>query len=187
MTTAPSLFSKLVVVTASSRAEDGPTGKRERNKAEKQRRIVAAARELFESQGFEETTTAQISAGAGIGTGTQYLYVGSKEELLVEVFRQDVVQAWDNAFNSRDRSQPLLEQLLHCYGAVSDFHSRDPALAQAYFKELIFFPAEGPGSRTEFRRKYYARMTALLDESQRDGELRPDVQTGVLARKLFAI
>ena len=187
MPPAPVSFPKLVTVTAGSRADDVGPGKRERNKAEKQRRIVAAARELFETQGFEETTTAQISARAGIGTGTLYLYVDSKEELLVQVFRNDVGQAWDDAFNSRNRSQSVLEQLLHTYGVVSDFHSRDPALARTYFKELIFLPAEGSSSTGKMMGMYYDQMAVLLDEAQLDGKLRLDADTGVLARNFFAI
>ena len=44
-------------------------GKRERNKAEKRRRIIEAAGRLFEEKGFEATTTAEISAAADVGTG----------------------------------------------------------------------------------------------------------------------
>ena len=46
--------------------EDG-LGKRERNKLDKQRRIVAAATTLFQEKGFDETTTAEVPEGfAGI-------------------------------------------------------------------------------------------------------------------------
>ncbi|MDH3756175.1 MAG: TetR/AcrR family transcriptional regulator [Acidimicrobiia bacterium] len=169
-----------------NRAADGPPGKRERNKAEKQRRIIEAARELFETQGFAQTTTAQISARAGIGTGTLYLYVESKEALLVEVFHEDVGRAWHDALDHLDRSQSLLDQLLHAFGEVSDFHAHDPELARTYFRELMFLP-EGPQSSTsDFMRKYYDRLSALLVEAQDNGELREDVPLAVLARNLFA-
>lgn len=161
-------------------------GKRERNKAEKQRKIVQAAKELFEANGFEQTTTAQISEQAGIGTGTLYLYVESKEALLIQVFQEDVGRAWHDAFDLRDRSQPVLEQLLQAFGEVSDFHCRDPKLARAYFKELMFLSTEGESATSDFMRKYYDRLTALLIEAQDNRGLREDLKVKVLARNLFS-
>ena len=40
---------------------DGPVSRRERNKAEKQRRILAAARSLFAAKPFDEVTTQELS------------------------------------------------------------------------------------------------------------------------------
>ena len=88
-------------------ARSVPDGRRERNKAEKRRRIVAAGRFLFRSQGFEATTTAAIAAHAGVGAGTFYLYVRSKEDLLVAVFEEDVSRAWADAF-ALGRPVPLV-------------------------------------------------------------------------------
>ena len=85
--------------------QDAPAaklGRREQNKADKRRRIIAAATKLFEVNGFESTTTAAIAEAADIGAGTLYLYVNSKEDLLVAVFREEVGRAWDAAFAAVD-------------------------------------------------------------------------------------
>jgi AcrR family transcriptional regulator len=161
-------------------------GKRERNKAEKRQRIVAAARELFQTRGFEETTTAEISEKAEIGAGTLYLYVESKEELLVEVFRSEIGQEWESAFNQCDRSRPVLDQLLQIFGHLSAYHAQDPKLALACFKELTFFADRGPGSAAEFIHGYYRRLACLLAEAQESGKLEPDVPVEVLVRNLFS-
>jgi AcrR family transcriptional regulator len=173
--------------TPESAQVSGPISKREQNKADKKRRILAAAKELFESNGFEETTTAEISEQAGVGTGTLYLYVGSKEELLVEVFEDEVGRAWQKALTGADRSRPVLDQLLDAFSEVSDFHDRDPRLALSYFKELIFLPTqEGISATEDFMRTFYERLAALLTDAQDDGWLRPDVAAHMLARNLFA-
>lgn len=165
----------------------GPTvGKREQNKADKHRRIVAAARDLFDRQGFQATTTAEISAQAGVGTGTLYLYVDSKEELLLEVFREDVGRVWDAAFDRLDRSRPVLRQLLALFGEVTAYHLRDPELARIYFKELLFLGESGR-TANDFMRKYRDRLTALLVDAQHEQMLRPDVAVAVMSHNLFAI
>ena len=69
-----------------------PPGRRERNKQEKLARIVGAARALFRDQGFTETTTQQIAEAADIGAGTLFLYARSKEDLLVMVFRDEMIE-----------------------------------------------------------------------------------------------
>jgi AcrR family transcriptional regulator len=161
-------------------------GKRERNKAEKRMRIVAAARELFQTRGFEETTTAEISEKAGIGAGTLYLYVDSKEELLIEVFRDEIGQVWEEAFARCDRSQPLLDQLLQIFGHLSAYHAQDPKLARSCFKELTFFAERETNAAAEFIRGYYQRLAGLLTEAQEAGKLDPQVPTPVLARNLFS-
>lgn len=66
----------------------GPLGRRERNKAEKQDRIFAAAAELFDQRGFESVTTAEIAEAADVGAGTLFRYAASKGELLLMVLNE---------------------------------------------------------------------------------------------------
>ena len=57
-------------------------GQRERNKLDKLRRIKAAARDLFIEKGFDEATTREIAAEAGVGVGTVFTYAENKRDLL---------------------------------------------------------------------------------------------------------
>jgi AcrR family transcriptional regulator len=52
---------------------------------DKRQAILTAARELFASQGYEETTIAEISRAAGVAVGTVYLYFQNKHDILVDV------------------------------------------------------------------------------------------------------
>lgn len=51
----------------------------------KKESILAAARELFATKGYEDTTIAEIARAAGVAVGTVYLYFQNKHEILVEV------------------------------------------------------------------------------------------------------
>ncbi len=66
----------------------GPVGRRERNKAEKQDRIFAAAANLFEERGFDAVTTAEIAEAADVGAGTLFRYAATKGELLLMVLNE---------------------------------------------------------------------------------------------------
>jgi len=62
---------------------DGPPlSLRERKRQRTRAALIAAGIELFERDGYEETTVARIAAAADIGTRTFFGYFASKEELL---------------------------------------------------------------------------------------------------------
>jgi AcrR family transcriptional regulator len=52
---------------------------------DKRQAILTAARELFASQGYEETTIAEIARAAGVAVGTVYLYFQNKHDVLLDV------------------------------------------------------------------------------------------------------
>ena len=55
---------------------------RDRKRARTRQALVDAATDLFERNGYDETTVADIAAAAEIGTRTFFSYFASKEELL---------------------------------------------------------------------------------------------------------
>jgi AcrR family transcriptional regulator len=55
---------------------------RDRKRARTRQALVEAATDLFERNGYDETTVADIAAAAEIGTRTFFSYFASKEEVL---------------------------------------------------------------------------------------------------------
>lgn len=162
-------------------------GRREQNKASKRRRILEAATELFTEQGFETTTTAALAKRAGIGAGTLYLYVDSKEDLLVAVFRQQIGPVWEEAFAKVDPDQDLLDQLLSVFNHVAEFHERDTNLSRAFFKNLRFVASPVVDGAEEFVRRHQAQLTDLMERAKAEGQLDPEVSSSDLADNLYSI
>ena len=162
-------------------------GRREQNKALKRRRILEASTERFTEQGFEATTTAAIAKRAGIGAGTLYLYVESKEDLLVAVFRQQVDPVWEEAFATVNPEQQVIDQLLSVFNHVARFHEHDGNLSRAFFKHLRFVAAPVVDGAEELIRVTTAQLTELLDHSQNAGMLDAEVSTADLANNLYSI
>jgi len=161
-------------------------GKRERNKLDKQRRIVAAATKLFQEKGFDDTTTAEIASAAGIGAGTLYLYVESKEDLLVSAFINVAGGAWTEAFDRVDPDADVVQQIMALLLHVTEHHEADRRLARSFFKELPFVHETGLADANHLVAWFLRRLTDLLDDASASGKLDPDVPKGTLALNLYA-
>ena len=161
-------------------------GKRERNKLDKQRRIVAAATTLFQEKGFDDTTTAEIATAAGIGAGTLYLYVESKEDLLVSAFIDVAGGAWTEAFDRVDPDTDIVEQIMALLLHVTDHHEADRRLARSFFKELPFVHETGLADANVLVRWFLRRLADVLDDASARGKLDPGVPKETLAFNLYA-
>ena|SRR5690242_10975161 len=64
-------------------------GRRQRQKHLRQRRILGAARRLFDRKGFAATAMEQVADKAGLAVGTLYNYFPSKNDLLLAILRRE--------------------------------------------------------------------------------------------------
>ncbi|RSM74765.1 TetR/AcrR family transcriptional regulator [Kibdelosporangium aridum] len=65
------------------------------------RRVVAAAAEVFASQGLD-ATLADVAKHAGVGVGTVYRRFANKDELIYEVYRERIRAAEDLAMRASE-------------------------------------------------------------------------------------
>jgi AcrR family transcriptional regulator len=92
---------------------------RDRKRARTRQALVDAAAELFDRNGYEQTTVADIAAAAEIGTRTFFSYFGSKEELLFP--ESDArVQATVDAIATRRPDEGPAEVLLRALRIVGE-------------------------------------------------------------------
>jgi AcrR family transcriptional regulator len=64
---------------------------RQRRKQARPQELLDAALDLFVEKGFSATRSEEVAQRAGVSKGTLYLYYPSKEELLKEVIRHNMV------------------------------------------------------------------------------------------------
>jgi AcrR family transcriptional regulator len=102
---------------------------RDRKRARTRKALVDAATELFDRNGYEQTTVAEIAAAAEIGTRTFFSYFASKEDLLFP--ESDArVQATIEAIAARRPEDGPAEVLLRALRAVGE-RSEDAANRRA--------------------------------------------------------
>ena len=163
-------------------------GLRERKKLIRLQRIVATARDLFINKGFSNTTSQDIAAEVGVGLGTLYLYAKSKEDLLVMVFKDDILRMIETSYASIPADAPLLDQLMVFFDVHIRYHAHDQVLSRTVLKELSF-------STTEQRRQdidqitksTYSKLMKLIERARRDKRVSKEMYTGTMAWSAFAL
>src|SRR5256886_6165234 len=146
-----------------------PLGRRAQNKEAIRRRIVTAALSLFQTKGFDATTTKAIARKAGIAEGTVFNYFKSKDDIALHFFEQEVDQAMASVRdNPRLRKAPLEEKLFALVHSQLEFlapyerfigaaliHALKPASPFGIFSHRA----------QELRHRYVGFVQELLDES----------------------
>ena len=128
--------------------------------------ILAAAWQLFASQGYAQTSTRQIAAAAQVATGTVFAHFPTKLDLLKAGLQSklDETLAYasetDTQHNPKDRLQHYAAHLYHFYLEQGEF-------SRELFRELIWqwhdLEAELEAfKRTLFSRCHYNRAAADL-------------------------
>lgn len=90
----------------------GEPGLRSRKKAKRRDEIIAAARRLFDQQGVDATTMADIAAAAGISPPTVFNYFGSKDGVLIALISEGTTEAREQDRNLHWRERVDLGELL---------------------------------------------------------------------------
>lgn len=140
---------------------------RQSHKDDKRQRIFEAARALFEQVGFEATTIRGIAQNARVAPGTVLLYANSKQELLQEVWRAEMVPVVEEAvLASQDKELP--EALLALFTPLLRAYAARPHLARVVVKELPWLE----GSASESHREELHRFLETLAQHIATANLR---------------
>jgi AcrR family transcriptional regulator len=144
-------------------------GQRARNKEAIRRRIVDAALNLFQTRGFDATTTRAIARKAGIAEGTVFNYFKSKDDVALHFFEQEVDQAMAAVReNSSLRKAPLEEKLFTLVQSQLEYLAPyERFIGSALIHALKPASPLGPFSHRaqELRHRYLAFVEELIEES----------------------
>lgn len=114
-----------------------PPGRRERAKAAKRARILAAARAQLLERGYAAMSMSEVARRADVAAGTVFQYASTKAELLMLV----TAAAWHEreGFAAGDRPASITQILQ----PLVDVGERWPDLTTAVAREVLF-GADGP-------------------------------------------
>jgi AcrR family transcriptional regulator len=143
--------------------------------------VRKVARTEFGRRGYEATTIRDVAAAAGLGIGTVYRLIGSKDELLASImrsFEQKVGAGWVAVLQSDATPIEKLDALSWVdINALDRFHD-EFRIQLAWMRQSP--PDTNPALSFVTRLQ---QLEALLSEGIRSGEIRIDSpSTAVLSR-----
>jgi AcrR family transcriptional regulator len=145
--------------------------------------VLRAAVEVFNERGYDGASMEDLSKRLGIAKSGIYHHVSGKEELLRMALDRALDGLWEAADRARTLDAPAivrLETLVRDAIAVLD--SRLP-----YVTLLLRVRGNTDVERAALarRRAFDALVASLVEEAERDGDIRAGIDPKVAARLLF--
>lgn len=128
--------------------------RRERERAERERLIVTAARELAEAEGWDAVTTRRLAEEIEYSQPVLYSHFTGKDAIMaavaVEGFAELVAELRRARTSTSDPGQALIEIAF----AYADFAGRRPALYDAMFTRAVDLPFASPDTPDPLRQSF---------------------------------
>ena len=165
--------------------------RRARNDAEKEIRrqqILAAAKDIFATEGFHDATIAAVARRAGLSYGSVYSYFDSKQAVFHALMETEA-RALRNAIaqaivgTSGDSSDALREAIR----AVFAFFDSDPSSAALLFRDP---PTQGQSFArhlAKINEQFVDDLAVAITVSQERGRLRDDIPARSAAQMLALV
>lgn len=166
------------------------TGLRERQKADRTRRILQAASTLFRAQGYDAVRIEDIAAAADVSAGTCYNYFSTKGDILLAIVSMEVEEVIE-AGRAVVADPPAdvaraLGRLIRIYYDHSLLY-----LTKELWRRAVALSVEAP--ETPFSQRYLALDTRLTEQVrdlvaalQARRLVREDLDPAVLGGIIFA-
>ena len=169
----------------SAAASAAPAPVRHRRKEARPQELLDAALDLFVEKGFAATRSEEVATRAGVSKGTLYLYYPSKEDLLKEVVRQNVVnqivEGVDLIRHFDGSTSELLARVLRLWWQRMG-ETRASGILKLMMSEARNFPDIAQFYVDEVIKPSHAMLSELVQRGIDSGEFRPvDVENAVHA------
>ena len=171
-----------------------PAGPRQRRKEARPQELLDAALDLFVEKGFAATRSEEVASRAGVSKGTLYLYYPSKEELLKEVIRHNVVNQIAEGIEIvrafEGNSAELLAYVLRLWWERVG-ETRASGILKLMMSEVRNFPEIAQFWIDEVIAPAHGMVAEIVERGIESGEFRPvrvdDVVHALIAPLLFLV
>ncbi|MGP3534315.1 TetR/AcrR family transcriptional regulator [Microbacterium sp. RD1] len=147
--------------------------------------VLAVAVQLFNEQGYDATSVSDLASRLGLTKSALYHHFSSKEQLLA-VALDSALGSLEAVLDEPDATQgAAFDRLRHVIrGAAEVLVAQLPSVT-------LLLRVRGNSAveqdALERRRLFDQRVTRLVAEAQREGDVRTDVDAAVVARLIFGM
>lgn len=156
---------------------------------EKRQTLIDCALDEFAARDYDSASISQIVARAGIAKGSLYQYFTDKRELYIYLLELAAAKKGEllAAAQPPRADAPVFETLRWLLDAMLSFELQYPKLAQLGFRAAYGKSPLPEKILQQGRQATTAYFRALIEQGQRGGELRPELDAGTAAWMLTAV
>ncbi|MEU9391602.1 TetR/AcrR family transcriptional regulator [Streptomyces sp. NPDC048324] len=143
--------------------------RRERERAERERLIVTAARELAEAEGWDAVTTRRLAAEIEYSQPVLYSHFKGKDAIMAAVAVQGCADLAVELRAARTAAEGPRAALAAVGEAYASFGRRRPALYDAMFTHAVDLPFATPEAPAPLQ-EAFAELVAVVEPIAADGE-----------------
>ena len=152
---------------------------------DKRRRILDAAVHVFAQKGYFGARVSEIATRAKVADGTIYLYFRNKEDILVSLFDDVMAEHIQKGREELDATEGMAARLL----VIARHHLRllggNRDLAVVFQVELRQSTKFMKRFTASWLQDYLSLISGVIEEGQRDGTLRPDLNPKLATKAFF--
>jgi AcrR family transcriptional regulator len=154
--------------------------RRERKKRETRQRLIECAWSLFQERGYDDTTVEDITEATDVAKGTFFNYFSTKEAILDEIALWRIDLLGNHVLAADDVPEGAVARIKRLVRAMAAEFSPERELPQHLLVARISAPI-----RHESAHRLGSIMHDLVQQGQGSGEIRADVDAGLIARLLI--
>jgi TetR/AcrR family fatty acid metabolism transcriptional regulator len=158
---------------------------RKPSRADKHQRIIRAAVKVFAQKGFYQAKVSEIARAAGVADGTIYLYFQNKDDILISLFEQEmagILSSMKQALEQTPDPAGKLAAFAHTHLRLMESNQELAEIIQVEIRQSFKFMKEY--QNLPFM-EYLNLVGGVIEEGQKDGTFRSDIQPGVFKRAFF--
>lgn len=150
------------------------------HRGRQRRRIVDAARRLFDGRGIDRVRMAEITVASGLRASTVYQYFANKDDIVWAILNDAFEESSERAIDSIEGAETAHAKIAGIFEYMADELAKNPAKVRFLAQFDALYAHDWPAkrlldleSRVHFQGFRY--LKALIGEGIADGSLRRDL------------
>jgi TetR/AcrR family fatty acid metabolism transcriptional regulator len=159
----------------------------DRSRNGKYEAILRAAAKVFAQSGYFNAKVSDVARTAGVADGTVYLYFKSKDDLLTSIFGWAMEEFLGRAraeIAEAPASREKLARFIHLHFSLLE---RERDIAIVFQIELRHSTKFMEQFSTTYLAEYLQILREIIEEGQRSGEFRRQLNSKVVTKVLFGM
>lgn len=157
--------------------------------SDKKQQLYLSAKAMFSERGFKDTNISAITKAANMAVGTFYLYYSSKEQLFMEIFKDENTRLKHELLDKLDLNESPKAIILRMLKINQEGIQTNPILREWYTSDEFrkIEQAYREANAIDSLNFLYDTFLALVERWQAEGKMRTDIDSKMIMKVFEAI